>query len=194
MSFYTEDELRDLGLAYCGQGVKISRKASLYNTKKISVGDFSRIDDFCVLSAGEDGIEIGRHVHVAVFSLLIGQGKIALGDFSGLSSRVAIYSSNDDYSGAFMTNPTVPSEYTNVSAAPVAIERHVIIGSGSVVLPGLTIAEGAAIGSLSLVTRDCEPFGIYVGTPAQKVKERQRNLLDLEQAFHKSTSDHESRE
>jgi len=188
MSFYSEDELRELGFAYCGQGVKISRKASLYNTKRISVGDFSRIDDFCVLSAGEGGIEIGRHVHIAVFALLIGQGKITLGDFVGISSRAAVYSSNDDYSGAFMTNPTVPSEYTNVTAAPVTIGRHALIGSGTVVLPGLDIAEGVAIGALSLITRDCESFGVYVGAPARKVKERQRNLLDLEQAFLKSIS------
>ena len=38
----------------------------------------SRIDDFCVLSAGEGGIEIGDYVHVAVFCMLIGAGKIKL--------------------------------------------------------------------------------------------------------------------
>ncbi|ACV34186.1 acyltransferase [Accumulibacter sp.] len=188
MSFYTEDELRGLGLAHCGRWIKVSRKASIYNPGKISVGDYSRIDDFCVLSPGEGGLEIGRHVHIAVFSLLIGRGRIFLGDFSGLSSRVAIYSSNDDYSGEFMTNPTVPPEYTNVTVAPVTVGRHAIIGSGTVVLPGLTIGEGVAIGAQALVTSDCEPFGIYVGAPARKVKERKRNLLLLEKAFVDATA------
>jgi acetyltransferase-like isoleucine patch superfamily enzyme len=181
MSFYTDEEVRNLGFAYVGKGAKISRSASFYGLSYISIGDFSRIDDFCVLSAGEAGINIGRNVHVAVFTLLIGKGHICLGDFSGLSSRVSVYSNNDDYSGAYMTGPTLPAEYTNVTVRPVVIGRHVIIGSGSVVLPGTTLGEGAAVGALSLVNSDCDPFGVYVGTPARKVKERKRNLLQLEQ-------------
>lgn len=183
MSFITNDELKAMGFKHLGKDVKISSKASIYNAKNISVGDFSRIDDFCVLSAGTGGIQIGCHVHIAVFALLIGQGKITVGDFVGISSRAAIYSSNDDYSGEFMTNPTIPSAFTNVTTAPVSMGRHSIIGSGSVVLPGLSIGEGVAIGALSLVTRDCEPFGIYVGTPARKVKDRKDNLLQLEKSF-----------
>ena len=105
MSFYSQEELVCLGFKRLGRGVSLSRKASIYNAANIEIGDFSRIDDFCVLSAGEGGIFIGRHVHVAIYCSLIGNGMIELGDYSGLSSRVSIYSSNDDYSGEFMTNP-----------------------------------------------------------------------------------------
>lgn len=183
MSFYSNDELLTLGFAHVGQGVKLSRKASIYGASRISIGDNSRIDDFCVLSAGEQGIEIGRNVHVAVYCSLIGAGRICLLDFSNLSSRVAIYSSNDDYSGCFMTNPTVPAEYTNVSHGPVTVGRHAIIGSGSVVLPNVTLEEGVAIGALSLVTKDCETFGIYIGAPAKRVKSRKNDLLALEARY-----------
>ena len=74
-----------------------------------------------------------------------------MADFSGLSSRITIYSSNDDYSGNNMTNPSIPTEFTNVTHADVIIKKHAIIGSGSVILPGVTIEEGAAVGALSLV-------------------------------------------
>lgn len=183
MSYLTEAELAALGLAHVGRGVKLSRRASLYNPAAIRIGDDSRIDDFCVLSAGAGGIEIGRNVHVAVFSSLIGKGKITLADFANISSRVSIYSSNDDYSGAVMTGPTLPAAYTNITGGPVTVGRHVIIGSGAVILPDVTLGEGAVVGALSLVRADCDSFGVYVGTPARKVKQRRRDLLAVEQAY-----------
>ncbi|MQA38007.1 acyltransferase [Rugamonas aquatica] len=183
MSFLSDEEVAALGLGHVGKQVRISRLASLHNPANIRIGDHSRIDDFCVLSAGGGGIEIGRNVHIAVFCSLIGKGRISLGDFAGLSSRVAVYSSNDDYSGACLTGPTVPAAYSNITSAPVVLGRHVIIGSGSVVLPGVTVGEGAAIGALSLLRADCDAFGIYVGAPARKVRERARDLLDKEQAY-----------
>ena len=175
MSFYSEEELSKFGFKYLGSSVRISKKASIYNASNISIGDNSRIDDFCVLSAGEGGIVIGKNVHIAVFSSLMGNEVIELADYSGLSSRVSIYSSNDDYSGEYMTNPTVPEEYTNVSQAPVIIRRHVIVGAGTVVLPG--------VGALSLVKNDCEEYYKYFCAPARKVGKRSRKLLELEKKF-----------
>jgi len=169
-----------MGFADFGSNVLLSDKASYYNCKSIRFGSNVRVDDFCVLSAGDGGIEIGNHVHVAVFSALIGRGKITIGDFANLSSRVSVYSSSDDYSGSAMTNPTVPASLTHVYHADVIVGRHVIIGSGSIVLPGVTLQEGVAVGALSLVKQDCGAFGIYAGVPAKRKGERKRDLLALE--------------
>lgn len=183
MSYLSSDELMALGLRALGQQVQLSRKASVYNPENIALGDFVRIDDFCVLSAGSGGIAIGRNVHIAVFCSLIGQGRIELHDFANLSSRVSIYSSNDDYSGRHMTNPTVPPEFTSVSHAPVTVGRHVIVGAGAVILPGVTLHEGSSIGALSLVKSDCEAFGCYAGVPARRIGRRGDGLLSLEQRW-----------
>jgi galactoside O-acetyltransferase len=183
MSFLGAQELADLGLGAYGHEVRISSKASLHNAKNIRIGNHVRIDDFCVLSAGDGGIELGNFIHVGVFSSLIGAGKIALCDFCNLSSRTSIYSSNDDYSGAHMTNPTVAPEFTGVAHAPVTVGRHVIIGAGSVLLPGVTLEDGVAVGALSLIKRDCEAFGIYAGSPARRIGNRKRDLEELERQF-----------
>lgn len=175
--------IESMGFASVGENVLISDRASFYNCANISLGNNVRIDDFCVLSAGTGGIAIGSYVHLAVFSSLIGSGKITLSDFSGISSRVSIYSSNDDYSGASLTNPTVPSQFSGVTHVDVFLGKHVIVGSGSVILPGVTLEEGVAVGALSLVTKSCKAFGIYVGNPAKFIKERKRGLLDLEKAL-----------
>lgn len=183
MAFLTEEQIKAMGFRHVGGNCLLSDKASYYNCNNIIIGNNVRIDDFCVLSAGIGGIEIGSHIHIAVYSSLIGAGKIVLKDFCNISSKVAIYSSNDDYSGQFMTNPTVPSRYTNVKSSDVIIGKHVIVGSGSVILPGVTLEIGVAVGALSLVNKNCSEFSVYMGTPAKKIKERKRDLLELEKQF-----------
>jgi len=188
MAMLSREAIERMGFASVGDNVQISDRASFYGSARITLDSNVRIDDFCVLSAGIGGISIGQHVHIAVYSSLIGAEKITLGDFCNISSRVSIYSSNDDYSGATMTNPTVPSEYTGVTHADVLLGKHVIVGSGSVILPGVTLEDGVAVGALSLVNRNCEAFGIYAGNPARRVKERKRDLLELEQQLMASKS------
>src|SRR5262249_49421844 len=101
-------------------------------------------------------------------------------DFAGLSGRVSVYSSNDDYSGAALTGPTVPDHLRQVTDAPVVVGRHAIVGAGSVVLPGVTIGIGAAVGSITLVREDVDEFTTVVGAPARRVGTRGRDLLELE--------------
>ena len=171
---------------YVGKNVLISSLASIHNPENISIGDYSRIDDFCILSAGEGGISIGRNVHIAVYVSLIGKENIHIDDFAGISSRTSIYSSNDDYSGNFMTGPTVDTHFTNVIHGSVYIGKHAVIGAGSVILPHVKIMEGAIVGALSLVKMDCESFGIYTGVPAKKISKRSNRLLQLEKEFLKT--------
>lgn len=182
-SFYSEEELKTLGFKSIGSNVLISRKTSFYGISRISIGNNVRIDDFCVLSTGKGGIEIGNYVHIAIFSSLQGEGKITLQDFVGISSKVSVYSSNDDYFGEFMSNPTVPTKYTGVTHADVFIGKHVIIGSGAVLLPGIKINKGAVVGALSLVNEDCDEFYIYKGNPAKRLIKRSKKLLKLEEDF-----------
>lgn len=188
MAYLSNEEINSMGFKFIGVNVSLSNKASFYNCSNISIDDNSRIDDYSVISAGEGGVEIGKNVHIAVNVSIIGGGKIVLSDFCGISSRTAIYSSNDDYSGEFLTNPTIPEEYTNVTHGDIYIGKHVIVGSGSVILPKVILEDGVAVGALSLVNKDCEAFGIYIGVPARKVRERSRRLLDLEHKYRTSKS------
>ncbi|MGE5466692.1 MAG: acyltransferase [Ignavibacteria bacterium] len=181
MAFLSRQQLDAIGFATVGENVLVSERASFHNPAAIRLGSNVRIDDFCVLSAGAGGIEIGDFVHVAVYTSLIGAGRILLSDFTNLSSRVAIYSSNDDYSGATMTNPMVPAEYKNVTSGDVVLEKHVIVGSGSVVLPNVTLHQGAAVAALSLVAASVPAFTIVGGVPARAIKKREDGLLALEE-------------
>jgi acetyltransferase-like isoleucine patch superfamily enzyme len=176
----TADELAALGLAGYGHDVAIDRRALLLGAGRIRVGSHVRIDAFAVISAGDGGITIGDHVHIAAHAFFSGAAAIEIGDFAGISGRVSIYASNDDYSGASLTGPTVPDELRGVTSAPVTVGRHAIVGAGSVILPGVTVGPGAAVGALSLVRKDVPEFTTVAGAPARTLGERSRDLLELE--------------
>lgn len=189
-SFFSAEELKSIGFRKFGTNVLISRYARIYGAERIEIGNHVRVDDFCMLSAGSGGIHLGNFIHISAYTSLVGAGKITMEDFSGISSRVSVFSSNDDYFGAHLTNPMVSSEFTGVSHADVTISRHCLIGSGSVILPGVTLQEGAVVGALSLVQEDCDSFYIYSGNPLKKLMRRSKKLLQLESEFLKTIKDH----
>ena len=183
-SFYLREELLDLGIKEVGSNVFISRKASLYGCSNMSIGSNVRIDDFCVLSGK---IVLGNHIHIAVYSALFGgHTGIEMKDFSGISSRCTIYAESDDYSGKFLTNPTVPDEYLGLVKGKVILNKHVIIGSGSVVLPNCELGEGVAVGCMSSVHKSLQEWNIYFGSPCKRIKSRKKDLLKLEEKLMKS--------
>ncbi|MES2480160.1 MAG: acyltransferase [Bacteroidota bacterium] len=177
MAYLNSEQLKAMGFASIGTNVLISDKASIYNAQKIKIGSNVRIDDFCIISAGEHGIEIGDFVHIACYVSLIGNELIKVQDFVGISSRTAVYSSSDDYSGNFLMGPTIPNQYKNVDSRPVVFENHTVIGAGSVILPGVTVAEGTAVGALSLVSKNLEAWSIYIGSPIKFIKPRAKEML-----------------
>lgn len=183
MAFYSNHEIQLLGFRRLGKNVLLSKLTSIYHPENISIDDNTRIDDFCILSAGEGGIHIGKHVHIACYSSLIGRGKITISDFANISSRVSIYSSNDDYSGNTMSNSTIPEIYKNVMHADVFIDRHVIISSNTVILPATNIHLGAVVGAFSFVKKDVPSFEVFAGVPAKFIKQRNNKLLEVETQF-----------
>jgi acetyltransferase-like isoleucine patch superfamily enzyme len=177
--FYDSVDLRKMGFARVGDRVQVAKNCTIVGLQNISFGDHVRIDAMCSIIATGPAVFGGRN-HIGAFCHLVSRGGLEIEMFAGLSQRVSIYTASDDYGGEFLTNPTVPEQYTQCAVAPVRIGRHAIIGSGSVILPGVTICEGASVGALSLVTKSLEPWTVYSGTPARRLKERSRNLLALE--------------
>jgi galactoside O-acetyltransferase len=181
MGYLSRQELHRLEFAFLGNDVKISNKASLDKTHLMSIGHRSRIDDFCSISGA---VELGKNVFIAVHSSVTASiDKIIFYDFSTVAFNCQIFSSSDDYSGNSLTNPTVPSEFKQIWTAPIEIGKHSIIGASSVIFPGCNIAEGCAIGAGSIVTKRTEPWGIYFGAPARRIKNRSQELLNSESKY-----------
>lgn len=181
MGYLTQSEIERMGFKRVGRDVRISDRASIYEAEKIEIGDFSRIDDFCCVSGK---VKMGRNVHIALgCNIAGGEPGITFEDFSGLAYGCHVFAQSDDYRGISMTNATVPDRYKKETKKPVLVERHCIVGTSSLIFPGVVLAEGTAVGALSAVTQSTQPWSIYSGNPAKRIWRRQRDLLELEREY-----------
>ena len=186
-SFYTHDELAEIGFKSYGEKVLISKKASIYSPSKIEIGDNVRIDDFCILSGK---ITIGSHIHIGAYSALYaGDFGIKIGDFSGLSPRCTVWAMTDDFSGNALLGPIVPEEFRNVYGGEVILEKYVSLATGVTVIArnteggGIKINEGCAVGAMSLVNKSLSEWTIYFGIPCRAFRERSRKIAELGEKF-----------
>lgn len=162
-------------------GVKTYEFSKIIGIENIEFGKNIIIDDFVMIYAKKK-MRIGNYVHIACFSSILGGEEFVMEDFSWISSGSHIFTGSDDLKGWGFGNPTIPEEYRNVKRAPVFIEKFACIGANTVVLPGVTIGEGATIGANSVITRNLEPWGIYVGN--NRVGERDRSgVMDTYHKF-----------
>lgn len=181
MPYLSREALEEMGFASLGRNVRISDRAAIYEPGQMEIGDNSRIDDFCVVSGR---LKIGRNVYIGPGGLIAGGTPgIVFDDFVTLAYHVQVFTQSDDYSGRTMTNSTVPARYKAEIKQAVHLGRHSILGAGSIVMPGATLAEGTALGAASLVLYPTEPWGLYVGNPARRLRDRHRDLLELEAQY-----------
>jgi acetyltransferase-like isoleucine patch superfamily enzyme len=164
--------------AALGPGGAIHPTVLVFGAEHVEVGTNVRIDAHCIITAGPGRVTIGDNVHIGAATHLFGTAGVEIADFANVSSRVSLFSTNDDYTEGHLTNPTVPASLRKVEEAPVRLGRHAIVGCGTVVLPGVTVGTGAAVGALSLVKHDVDPFTVVAGTPAHPVGTRDRERLE----------------
>lgn len=177
--YYTSAELRAFPFARVGENSAIARNCTIVGLQNIAIGDHVRIDSHATIVAASGRLKVGSHVHIGIGCVIGARGDVELEDFSSLSHGARIFSAIDDFTGRHMTNSTLPDAVLGVTAAPVRIGRYAPIGSGTIVLPGVEVGEGAAVAALSLVNRSLEPWHIYSGNPVKEVGPRSRDLLGL---------------
>lgn len=181
MAYLTNDELLAMGFRKLGQNVQVSTRAAIYEPHLIELGDNVRIDDFCVVSGR---VSLGRNVLITVFcNIAGGQAGVFIGDFSCLAYGCHVFSQNEDYSGRYLNNSTLPRDLRRETKKPVYIGRHCIVGTHCVIVPGVTLADGTSVYAQSLVTKPTQPWSIYFGSPARRIKTRRQDMLELEKQY-----------
>jgi galactoside O-acetyltransferase len=174
--YLSQDELRAMGLGSCGGNVFISRRAVIASPASLHLGSCIRIDAFCSV-IGREPVRINDFCHIGTSVTMSASAPITIGSYSGIASGARLFTSDDDYSGAYLTGPTVPPEATGVEIAPIETGSYCVIGANSVVLPNTILEEGAVIGALSLAQGRYEGWRIYGGVPTRPLKERSKELL-----------------
>ncbi len=140
----------------------------------ISVGEYTWIDAYVSLGALFGPISIGKRIHVAPFSnLLAGAEGIEIEDFVAIGPGSHIYGHSEvAKDGKRMSGPMIPWRYKAFQSGKVVLKKDCFLGAGSIVLPGMTIGEGAVVGAGSVVTRDVAPWSIVFGAPARLIGKR----------------------
>tara|TARA_B100000674_G_C37976642_1_gene979708 strand:- start:2838 stop:3365 length:528 start_codon:yes stop_codon:yes gene_type:complete len=170
-----------MGFKSVGNNVLISKKASIYDCAQISIGNNVRIDDFCLISGH---ISISSYVHLAPYVMLAGgKSGIIVGEYVTFAYGVKVFAESDDYSGESAVGSLVTDEFKNVKRSAVYIDGYTILGTNSIVMPGCRLGEGVSLGASTLVNKSLDPWQIYVGQPARKLKARSMNIVQNFQSF-----------
>ncbi len=179
--YLSREEVLALGFARVGKDVQISNKACFYGASQMCIGSHVRIDDFCIFIGK---ITLGDYIHIANYTAIhASEGSFMIGSSYTLSSRVAVYAASDDYSGEYMTNSVMPARYTHTISSDIVVGEHVVVGTGSTLLPGAQLPDGVAVGAMSLVKNELLPWCIYAGIPVKKIRDRAKNCLELLEQF-----------
>ena len=114
-------------------------------------------------------ISLGDHVWIGNNVKIDGRGGIQIASGCILARDIEIISSNHYFQGEDLLE--IPYDKRFLSK-PITIQENVWIGLRTVILPGVTIGEGAVIGACSVVTKDVPPLAIVGGNPAKVIRYR----------------------
>ena len=158
-----------------GIDCRIHNTAILNNPDLIVLGDHVSIDIGVYCSTS---LDVGDYVHIAPYVCIIGgkDSSLKMGKFSGIAAGSKIICASDDFTKKLL-NPQVPRKYKNIINKPIIIEDFACVGVNSVVMPGVTMKKGSVLGANSLLMEDTEEWGIYVGNPARKIGERDKESI-----------------
>lgn len=135
-------------------GLKIGKNSVLYTYQEIRA---------------TSKIKIGNNTIIGFRSTLDGRGTIIIGNNVNISSEVAIY-----------TNQHIPNDdFFKIESKSVIINDNVWISNRVILLPGVTIGEGAVIAAGSVVTKDIPRYEMHGGIPAKFIKKRTVNVKYL---------------
>lgn len=155
-------------LKKCGEGIRLMPLAKIAKPDVVELGDNCRIRDFVFIWGGQ-GVKIGKNTDVQPHVVVWGGGQLTVGDRVSIGPGsvllTAVYTHKE---GLKMVDGLGEGEAV-AAYGHLIIGDDVYIGANCTLMPDVIIGEGAVIGAGSFINQNAEPWGIYVGSPAQKV-------------------------
>lgn len=155
-----------------GDDVFIDKKAIIKRAHLVSFGSHCAVDAGAFITTRAS---IGSYVHIGPYVTIIGGegGEIIIEDFATIAAGARIICRGEEHLGFGLIGPTIPEAYTDkLIGGKVRINKFANILTNAVVFPGITIGVGAVIGANTVMHMDAEPWTIYLGNPARKIKKR----------------------
>lgn len=155
-------------LRHVGSGVVIEEGVRIFHPETVSLGDRVYIGHEAMLKGYYKGyLEIGSGSWIGQRCFFHSAGGLRIGENVGIAPEVKILTSVHDFDATKQPVMQFPLKFS-----PVEIQSGVDIGIGSIILPGITIGEGAVIGAGSVVTHDVPAYEVWAGSPARKLRSR----------------------
>lgn len=126
------------------------------------------------------GLNLGDYIHISPHVSVIGGEKTSLnmGDFTFISTGARMICGSDLFMGDGLIGPMIPDEYKDTQILePINLKRFSGVCANSVVMSGVTMAEGSVLGANSFLKTSTEPWTIYGGSPAKPIKKRHKTKM-----------------
>lgn len=175
------NQLLDRQELHVQEGATISRNCQIRG--RVTLGPYATLGPACTLFGD---IEVGRGTKLNEGIEVVGE--VSFGNYCALAPNIRFQQKNHEISkpaiqGRFYGR-VLDSDLEYMPEDPITVGNDVWIGARAMVLPGVTIGDGAVVGAGSIVTDDVEPYAVVAGVPASHVKWRfpetvREALLDL---------------
>jgi acetyltransferase-like isoleucine patch superfamily enzyme len=169
----------ELLLMHTARGIDIAAYPPMIvlRPENIVIGSGARLDSMIKLEGGL-GVSIGAFVHIGSFvSVNIGGGRLLIGEHAGIGSGARLLGGSN-MPGTLSMSAASPPELQHVVRKTTSIGAYAFVASNAVVLPGVTIGEGAVLGAGGVATKDIPPWQVWGGVPAHYIKDRPRPVPD----------------
>lgn len=159
-----------------GLDIFISKNVEIKYPQLVEIGSHVAIDSGFKSTVK---MKLGDYIHIAPDVVVIGgkEGYLQLDNFSGIAAGSKIVCGSENYVEGGLIGPTIPAKYRNLIIKPVIFERFVVVGVNCCVMPGVILGEGSVVGANSVVTKNTEPWTVYVGSPARSIRKREKEIV-----------------
>jgi acetyltransferase-like isoleucine patch superfamily enzyme len=138
--------------------------------ERLIVADHVEFYPNSYISFGGGSLEIGHHTHFAPGCCLYGHGGLKIGPYCNIAANCVLATVGHD--------PVIrdqPMALAPACKGPITLVEDVWLGANVTVTADVTIAKGCVIGANAVVTKNTEPFGLYVGVPARRLRDRKKS-------------------
>jgi galactoside O-acetyltransferase len=158
-------------LKRCGKEVRLMPLAKIANAQVVELDDFCRVRDFVFMWGGQ-GVKIGKYCDIQPHVVVWGGGTLEIQDRVSVGPGTVLLTAVYSFEPGMRMVDGLGEGMSKALYGKLTIESDVYIGANCSIMPNIVIGEAAVVGAGSFVNKDCEPYGIYVGSPAKKIATR----------------------